>query len=266
MTERHYGRLVPSDFDHVTRHPYAAVAPATAATVERCLPLPWWHWSHDQGRQGACVGFGVAMERAITNTMQNRALALTSPVRRYNAIHVWNEAKKIDEWPDTNPGDSNGTSVRAGYDVCRAQGLQRVTSMQLSPQGVATPVGVQPTSIDEGVVSNRWAVNVDEMRTAIAAGLPVTIGIDWYSAFENPFIPTGYNQHWIAVDSTGTTKTNLGQILGGHCLAVYGASDRRQAFKLRNNWGRSWPLTWLPYTVMQKLLDDQGEAALVTDR
>src|SRR4051812_1703173 len=102
------GRRTPTTWTHVQKYPYSAVAPETVTTIEKTLPLPWWHWSHDQGRQGSCVGHGVSMERAICNTMQNVALALPYPTRRYNPLHVWNQAKIIDEWPDTNPGDDNG--------------------------------------------------------------------------------------------------------------------------------------------------------------
>lgn len=43
--------------------------------------------------------------------------------------------------------------------------------------------------------------------------------------------------------------------------------DRRQAFPVLNSWGRAYPhVVWLPYTVMERLLAEDGEVALVTDR
>ena len=93
------GRREPTDFVHVERYPWSAVAPPTVATVERVLRLPWWAWSHDQGREGSCVGHGIAMERAITNIAQARRLGIPAG-RRYDPIDLWNEAKKIDEWDD----------------------------------------------------------------------------------------------------------------------------------------------------------------------
>ena len=180
------GRREPTDFEHVEKYPYSAVAPRAVAHVERVLRLPWWHWGHDQGKEGSCVGHGISMERAITNIAQAKALGLLHPGRRYNPLDVWNEAKKIDEWPDTNPGDDHGTSVRAGYDVCRDKGLVRVISMRMGPDGVPVPYRPRSRSKEEGVQRNRWAGSTDEVRTAVASGLPVAIGVNWYSNFDRP--------------------------------------------------------------------------------
>ena len=56
-----------------------------------------------------------------------------------------------------------------------------------------------------------------------------------------------------------------GPLDGGHCVCIYGASDERQAFKFVNNWGMGYPLTWIPYETMQLLLNQYGEATLITD-
>jgi hypothetical protein len=260
--EQPLGRREPTDFQHVEKYPYSAVAPETVTHVERVLRLPWWQWSHDQGREGSCVGHGVSMERAITNIAQAKALGLAKAGRRYNPIDLWNEAKKIDEWPDTNPGDDNGTSVRAAYDVARNEGLVRVTFMRMGPDGVPVPFQPKARSKDEGVSSNRWAKTTDEMRTSIANGVPVAIGVNWYSNFDAPVSKpnsAGGTESWIG-------QGDLGHVRGGHCVCLYGASDERQAFKVKNSWGREYPLVWLPYATMQRLLDEDGEAAIVTDR
>jgi hypothetical protein len=206
------------------------------------------------------------MERAITNRLQNKLLGLVRPwVRRYDPLHVWNEAKLIDQWADTNPGDSNGTSVSAGYDIARLQGLVPVKSMKLDSNG--TPFPVNPGILDSsaGVDVVRWATSADEIRTAIATGLPVTIGVTWYKNFDNPvakrhkLFGRWFDEHWIG-------EGDLGSERGGHCVVLYGASDKRQAFKMKNSWGRDYPLVWLPYETMEALLRDWGEAALVVDR
>lgn len=247
------GRRVPGDFAHITKYPWNAVGPLTVDTVERTLKLPRWHKSHNQGREGSCVGHGAVMERAIVNSAQ------AGKTVRYDPISLWNAAKEIDEWADTNPGDSNGTSVRAAYDVLRDRGACRIRSAKYNEAtGQVQVSGRQDPDPASGVAANRWATSVDEMRAAIQAGNPVTIGVNWYSNFDAP-VNEARGVWWIG-------RSDLGQVRGGHCICIYGASDRKQAFKAVNSWGDSYPLVWLPYNVMQRLLNEDGEATLTTDK
>lgn len=227
---------MPTDWSHVEKYPLRATLVTTVPIkVEKTLKLPSWHWTHDQGAEGACVGFGSSMMMSILNK------------RRYVPHWLWNEAKAIDEWPETNPGDNEGTSVRAACDILRTKGHLRKYKKWfiLGPQ------------VNDGILANRWATTVDEMRAAINTGTPISIGVNWYSNFDTP--QQVGKEYWVG-------QKDLGAIRGGHCVCIYGASDRRQAFRLKNSWGRNYPLTWLPYNTMQRLLNEYGEATLVTDR
>lgn len=253
------GRLEPTDYDHVASFPFGAVEPETVDHVERLLQLPGWRGSHDQGREGSCVGHAVAMERAIVNRAQAKATGDLRTVR-YDPIQVWNEAKRVDEWPTTNPGDNQGTSVRAAYDVARTIGLSRVRTMLLGADLVPRPAGAQAPDPSAGVVSvNRWATSADEVRTAISAGLAVAIGVSWYRSCDVAALVQHGREWWIPVKLGGGMR-------GGHSVCLAGASDRRQAFRLVNSWGRAYPLVWLPYATLDALLGQGGEAAVVTDR
>lgn len=240
-----FGRRVPADWTHVRKHPLRALLKrGTVERVERTLGLPSYHWQHDQGTEGACVGFGLSMMMAILNERQARATQQKPYVHNYNARWLYHEALKVDEWPGE---DDLGTSVRAGCDVLRALGhVRRVRRVD------------RPASIADGITANRWATTVDEIRTAIAEGIPVAIGVNWYQRFDPPYLLAG--------DRIRDDGGNLGYIQGGHCVCLYGASDRRQAFKLKNSWGKDYPLVWLPYSVMDRLLMEDGEATIVTDR
>lgn len=254
------GRREPPTRVHEVRYGFAALGLATVDVVEEVLPLPWWHWLHDQHEEGSCVGHGVVMERAIANSLQARRESGRTKTFRYDPIGPWNRGKARDPWPDTNPGDGQGTSVDAVYSDVKDNGLCRVRTMKIK-DGLVVPVGLGAADVSAGVETFRWARTVDEMRTGLSEGLAIAIGVDWYTSFDRrQLIQRGRETH--ITDSL----QSLGSVRGGHCVCVYGASDRREAFKLKNSWGRSYPLVWLPYAVMQKLLDDGGEAALVTDR
>jgi hypothetical protein len=249
------------DRTHEARFAFREVAPVTVTTVNESIRLPYWHWTHDQGAEGSCVGHGVGMASAIINTRQNRLAGVTQYTRRYDTIDIWNVAKSWDEWPDTNPGDDNGTSVHAGIDVPRKIGLIRVSAMKLDENGVPHPVGSKPRDPNEGVSAVRWTATVDDVRTAISMHVPVTIGINWYTDFDRPQQKAGYVNPFI-----GLNPNNLGSIRGGHCVVIYGASDSRQAVAIKNSWGRGYPLVWMTYGALERVLNEDGEAAIVTDR
>jgi hypothetical protein len=253
------GRREPTDFKHIEKYPWSAVQATTVSVVNKVMELPRWHWTHDQGTEGSCVGHGIVMERAITNTGQNRLAKLFRPGRRYDPVDVWRHAKTIDEWEETKFEDSNGTSVRAGYDIARDRGLRRVKSMIIHEgASVPTPIDARDPDVAEGIIANRWATTVDEVRTAISEGLPCAIGVNWYGNFDVP-VQLADKSWWIG-------SQHLGRLRGGHCLTIYGASDKRQAVRLKNSWGKAYPLVWMPYTTLQRLIDENGEIALVTDR
>lgn len=223
------GRRTPADWRHVDRYPFATAPPAKPVPVtigvnwytafdspvldagrlwigrgplgsirgghcvclqpDMLADLPSWRSFYDQGTEGACVGFGSSRMMTLLNRT------------RYNARWLWNQAKAIDEWSDTNPGDDNGTSVRAAMDVLRTTGHLKAGR-------------TQPT-VQAGIVANRWATSVDEVRAAL--------------------------------------QSPSNDRVGGVCVL--------------NSWGLAYPRrVWLPYETLARLLDEDGEATVVTDR
>lgn len=238
MSENPLGRLVPPDFVHVEKYPFADILAAAApAAVERTLPLPRYRAVYDQGSYQACVGYSLSWMMSILNR------------RCYDAMWLWRRAKEIDGWPGNDgPSDNQGTFLRAGLDVLREEGHRRL----FDGRSLAVDAG-------HGIKANRWASGVDEIRTAIAEGTPVVLGISWHTGFSAPERSSG--RYWIARGP----RSSWGPARGGHAICVYGASDRYQALWLVNTWG-GYPLVLMPYDAVETLLADNGEAALVTDR
>jgi len=149
-----------------------------------------WYSFYDQGAEGACVGFGSSRMMSLLNR------------KKYDARWLWNRAKEVDEWPDTNPGDDNGTSVRAAMDILRREGHK--------PWG-----GTGQVKQSEGISANRWATTVPEVLDAL----------------KSP------------------------------------ASERMGAVRILNSWGTGYPhRVWMPFETLQRLLDEEGEATVITDR
>lgn len=229
--------LPDGDTKHLERFPIRGAVPDIVRTVERTLALPYtYRAKYDQGSEGACVGFASSWMMSVLNR------------RFYDAPFLYREARKIDEWP----GESyDGTSVRAGMEVLRTVGHKFLHNHAHEHAPL----------IEDGIHEYRWATRVDEVRSCIAAGVPVVLGVDWLSSFDTPKKKSD-GSHWIGEGELGTVR-------GGHAICAFGASDRRQAVRLVNSWGKTYPLVYLPYTTLQRLLDGiqyQGEAAIITDR
>jgi len=224
------GRYKPTDMEHVEKHPLtkkmAAALPPTPVTVGinwysafdtpvqakdgswwvkakdlgtlrggHCVCMPntdndtyGWYKFYDQGNEGACVGFGSSRMMSLLN----RA--------RYDARWLWDRAKEVDEWPDTNPGDNQGTSVRAAMDVLRTLGHKKMTGLPNEAYGIS---------------ANRWATNIDDLLSVLQNQQYKTLG----------------------------------------------------AIPFLNSWGTSYPhKVWVPAETWARLLSEDGEFTMVTDR
>jgi hypothetical protein len=223
------GRKVPKDMNHVAKYPLTLTS-MPVLPVPVCVGVNWytafdrpvkdkdgkwwvksknlgsirgghcvcmphvdtepysWYSFYNQGAEGACVGFGSSRMMSILNK------------ERYDARWLWDRAKEIDEWPETNPGDNEGTSVRAAMDVLRTIGHKTI-------KGKPDP--------KNGISANRWATNIDDL----------------FSVLQNE------------------TYKKIG------------------AIPFFNSWGTDYPRkVWMPCETWQRLLNEEGEATMVTDK
>lgn len=244
------GRFIPDDWRHVERHPLSALAPderpqrrpvvigvnwyaeffepeLDEATGEHfvarqgpdalseirgghCVCLEpggepdrdeWWEF-YDQGREGACVGFGWS-----------RCMTILNDGLSYSARWLWDRSKEIDQWPETNPGDDNGTSVRSAGEILRDSG--HVGWQDEYADDDHTERDDYTPDHQQGISSFVWAQSVAEVH----------------------------------------------EVLGNE------RADELEAVPMLNSWGLSYPhRTWMPDAVLERLMDEQGEVAIPTDR
>lgn len=265
-----------ADPARVEKYPFSAVASEIVAltpeqvadtlTPAKMSTLPSWHATHNQGFiEGSCVGHAVVMERAISNIAQNRLLNVRPFVRRYDPITVWRLAKARDEWAETNPDDDDGTSANAAYSVLRELGPRRIDKMGMGADGRPRARRYRSEhDPSQGVEQYRWALTVDEMRYAFAAGIPaIAIGTPWMSGFDHLDARPG---RFGRLEYFLPGPSGVGRLRGYHETCLYGASDEKQAFAMKNSWGKDWPLAWLPYETMEWCFGDWADAALPVDR
>jgi hypothetical protein len=173
----------------------------------------------DQGATSSCVGHAWRQFLSSAPLMTK-----AGP----DAFKIWNDAKAIDEWTDTNPGDEEGTSVRAGVKVLQSLGH---------------------------IASYVWAFSAGDCRDFILGGFgPLVFGTWWYGSMFDPD-PAGF-------------VTISGSPIGGHAYFVVGYSTQRDAFRCVNSWGREWGQSgrfWLPFDLAHRLIQEDGEACAATE-
>lgn len=186
----------------------------------------------DQGREGACVGFGWTHEALTTPVVVDFArLAAEGPEDPTEfALYVYRQAQKIDEWA----GESyDGTSVLAGAKIMKAMGL---------------------------TLEYRWNFDIDDVALSVTNLGPVVLGIPWYDSMYYPIngvVKVGgtvVGGHCILV----VAYRKPGVIFAGEA-----------AFGLFNSWGPTWGkngFAWISASDLSRLLRQDGEACVPTRR
>jgi hypothetical protein len=161
----------------------------------------WWDF-YNQGREGACVGFGWS-----------RCMTMLNQAKAYAPRWLWDRSKESDQWPETNPGDNEGTSVRSAGDVLKSLGHVPWEDEHADDDHTER-AGYVP-GLDEGIATFRWAQSVDEV----------------------------------------------------HAVLGNDRADELGAIPFLNSWGRDYPhRAWMPDEVFDRLMAEDGEVAIPTDR
>ena len=195
----------------------------------------------DQGREGACVGFGWSHELNASPKVWNVDDAF--------AYGVFTLARrKYDEWAGE---DYDGTSVLAGVKAV----------LDITGQDGTPAYG-----------SYHWAFSVEEICRTIVHKGPVVLGINWY---ENMYDPD--ENHYIHAD--GPLAGGHCILANGFAYVKKdktGPNDwlncdiDRSRVRVHNSWGRDWGFDGnarISIRDLKKLFDDEGgEACIPTYR
>lgn len=184
----------------------------------------------DQGREGACVGFGW------TNELRANPVMIKLPDPTQFALGLYKQAKTLDEFPGE---DYSGTSVLAGAKAIQSLGF---------------------------MTGYRWAFGIDDVIDALVTQGPVVLGIPWYDSMYSTrpsglmevggkivgghcILATGYNPK-ARFFSEGITNTF-------------------EVVRLRNSWGPDYGKGGDGYIKVEDLaalLKNDGEACIPEGR
>lgn len=182
----------------------------------------------DQGREGACVGFGWTAEALSTPVAVDlKRLKLDAPDDPTAfAQQIYRRAKQIDWWEGE---DYEGTSVLAGAKAMKELGLLK---------------------------EYRWCFNIEDVIDAILVRGPVVLGIYWYESMYDA--PDGI------VEVSGEIVGGHCITAVGFKLAKDSATGE-DTIILQNSWGYNWGnfgLAEIRVRDLKMLLDNDGEACV----
>lgn len=195
---------------------------------------------HDQGREGACVGF------AWSHELTARPAKVTTTAA--DAMKIYKEAQKIDEWPGEN---YEGTSILAGVKIVRSQFKNKKGNPLIGEY--------------------RWAFGIEDLVRVLGFRGPAVLGLNWYSGMLHT-----NRQGFIS---------KAGYLAGGHAILAYAVKivwkDKKGSKEwsnvdmdssyvtLRNSWGKLWGVNGdakITLRDLDVLLHEQGEACVPTIR
>jgi hypothetical protein len=180
----------------------------------------------DQGQEGSCVGFGT------TNELRYSPVPIPDLDAKFARQQIYWPAQRSDNMPGGSyPGATpayEGTNVICGVKVAQKLGFYG---------------------------SYHWAFSEADLATSLAIG-PAILGVTWYSRMMR-VTAGGY------IAPTGT-------VAGGHCILCVGVNVTAGYYVLQNSWGPTWGVNRgcckITRRDMARLLADQGEACIITQR
>ena len=188
----------------------------------------------DQGQLGSCTAW--ASLAAYRYELDKQKLTDFDPSEL--AEYYWTRALE-----GTTSSDA-GATIR---DAVKTIAKTGVAPEKLWPYNVAKFNQAPPSGAKQSA-SHHLALqyqsvpqNLTSIKSALAAGFPVIIGISVYESFESdPVVHTGV----VPMPSPNE------QLLGGHALLLVGYDDATRRFTTRNSWGIGFGdhgYVYLPY-------------------
>lgn len=207
-----------------------------AADLSDNFPTPG-----DQGQQSSCVGWAVAYSLKSYQEKIERKWQLDHKDRLFSPAFIYNQIKK-------SAGCDGGSLISDALNLVRRDGIAPLSNFDYTDQACSTvpDAGVRQTARQYAIADWR-RVNVQddmEIKTQIAAGFPVVIGMMVDQAFSR--LQPG--EIYSAPDNVST---------GGHAMVVLGYDDGRSAYKVINSWGTNWAdggFGWVDYQTFRGLV------------
>jgi len=211
--------------DSLDQRDYRFAPAAKAAPLPPSVNLiPLLPPVYDQQQEGSCT---ANMTCAALDYAHSKAHGgFLTPSRQFQYYN----ARLLEGTTKSDAGASIRDAIKAAatYGICPESEWPYVESNLYHK-----PTAKCYTDAKKDIVQQYQAVpqTLDDLRAALAQGLPVCIGIGVYESFESE-----------AVAKSGIVPLpgKHEKLLGGHAVLLVGYSDGTQSFTFRNSWGSGW--------------------------
>lgn len=196
----------------------SALPPAVDLTPQ--MPFP----PFDQGQLGSCTAQAIAAAVAYAMVRQGEALLMPSRLLIYYGERVLENTVQSDAGAEIR----DGMKVVASTGVC-PEGEWPYDISRFTEQPPAQCYADAAKHL--ALIYQSVAQDAGALKAALAAGLPVVVGISVYESFESA-----------AVASSGVAPLPAAgeALLGGHAVLLVGFDDAAAVWRLRNSWGAGW--------------------------
>lgn len=201
----------------------APILPPSVDLRHHCIP------TLDQGDLGACTAHAIT---AVLRWHVRRGGGPDVPLSR---LQLYYDERVIEK----TVGLDDGAQIRNGIKSARTKG---VGHEDLWPYDVAKfkelppPVAYQNADMFGGLTYERVPVSAWGLKSALALGFPVVIGVNLYESFESTEVEKTGMVPMPAVLNGEVSEADA----GGHCMYVAGYGQRPGTFTVHNSWGDDW--------------------------
>ncbi len=221
--------------------------PTAVDLRNQCPPV------YDQGHLGSCTANGLAAAYQFDLKKQENPEFMPSRLFLY-----YNERVLI----NTVNSDS-GAYIRDGIKTMNKEGVcpEKDWPYDISKFTKKPNVGCYKKASKSQIKSYQRLVNSsDQLKGCLAEGFPFVFGFTVYESF--------YSQEVAQTGIMPMPQYKLEKVLGGHCVMAVGYDDSKNAFIIRNSWGKNWGIQgyfYMPYAYItnSNLCDDFWTIRLV---
>lgn len=183
----------------------------------------------DQGRLGSCTA------NSLLGVFQFDDLTFNGS----RLFLYFNERKMDGDVPeDAGSTISQGVKALTLYGVCEEQlWPYDINKFKVTPDSHCYKDGL----LHKAITYEHVTQTEESMKSCLASGYPIALGIAVYESFESPEAAKTGN---VPLPKEGEKE------LGGHAIVCCGYDDEKKSWIMRNSWGESWGekgYFYLPY-------------------